>query len=268
MSAIAIPQAPESVVGTKLKNTYEVECRDKHGNLKWIETIRNMMTGQGLNELLDKLYKGSSYTAAHYVGLIDSPTAGTLGSSPIATTNGSTSVTVTHTSHGLAVGDSVKFSGATAINGVTLNGIYTVVTVPNANSYTVTAGQTASGTSSGGGSAVVYNYLQKADTAAKINTTVNFPTTNGWQEMTSYDESVRQTLTLGSVSSQSVSNTSSKAVFTISATKTVIGAFVVTNSTKGGTSGVIMGAAFFSTARDVLDDDTLNITVTLTAVTG
>lgn len=254
--------------GVKLRNLYEIECYDKHGSLKWRDRVTNMMTGQGLDELLGKLYKGSSYTAAHYVGLIDGATAGTLGSNPVATTNGSTTVTVTHTSHGIAVGDSVKLAGATAINGVTLNGIYTVVTVPNANSYTVTAGQTASGSSSGGGSAVTYLYLQKADTAAKINTTVNFPTTNGWQEMTSYDESPRQTLTLGSVSSQSVSNTASKAVFTISATKTVAGAFLVTNSTKGGTSGIIMGAAFFSTARDVLDNDTLNVTVTLTAVTG
>lgn len=256
------------LAGAKLKNTYEVECRDKQGRLKWVERIENMMTGEGLNELLNKLYKGSSYTAAHYVGLIDSVAAGTLGSNPVATTNGSTTVTVTHTSHGLAVGDSVKFAGATAINGVTLNGIYTVVTVPNANSYTVVAGQTASGTSSGGGASMTYNYLQKADTAAKVNTTVNFPTTNGWQEMTSYDEANRQTLTLGSVASQSVNNSASKAVFTISATKTVAGAFVVTNNTKGGTSGIIMGEAFFSTARDVLDDDTLNVTVTLTAVTG
>lgn len=254
--------------GVKLENFYEVECFDRDGNLKWREAVKNMMTGEGLNELLNKLYKGSSYTAAHYVGLMDSTVAGTLGSNPIATTNGSTTVTVTHTSHGLAVGDSVKLAGASAINGVTLNGIYTVVTVPNANSYTVTAGQTASGTSSGGGAAVTYQYLQKADTAAKINTSINFPTTNGWQETTAYDESVRQTLTLGSVSGQSVSNTASKAVFTISATKTISGAFLITNSTKGGTSGIIMGAAFFSTARDVLDDDTLNVTVTLTAVTG
>ena len=262
-------QASEPILaGVKLRNTYEVECRDKHGRLKWTERVQNMMTGEGLNELLNKLYKGSSYTAAHYVGLIDSVSAGTLGSNPVATTNGSTTVTVTHTSHGLSVGDSVKFAGSTAINGVTLNGIYTVTSVPNANSYTVTAGQTASGSSSGGGASMTYNYLQKADTAAKINTTVNFPTTNGWQEMTSYDEANRQTLTLGTVASQSVNNSASKAVFTISATKTVAGAFVITNNTKGGTTGIIMGAAFFSTARDVLDDDTLNITVTLTAVTG
>ena len=89
----------------------------------------------------------------------------------------------------------------------------------------------------------------------------------GWVEVTAYDEAVRQDLTLGSVSSQSVDNTASKAVFTISADSTTVGGgFIATNSTKGGSTGTLVGAAAFTAADKSLDDnDTLTVTVTLTA---
>lgn len=88
----------------------------------------------------------------------------------------------------------------------------------------------------------------------------------GWTEITAYSESVRQTLTLGSVSSQSVSNTASKATFTINSSTTVGGAFLTTNSTKSGTSGtLISGKAFTGGNRSVVSSDVLNVTVTVTA---
>lgn len=89
----------------------------------------------------------------------------------------------------------------------------------------------------------------------------------GWVEVTAYDEGVRQTLTLGAVSGQSVDNTASKAVFTISANDTTIGgAFIVTNSTKGGSTGILYGGGAFTAGDKTIDDnDTLTVTVTLTA---
>ena len=87
----------------------------------------------------------------------------------------------------------------------------------------------------------------------------------GWTEITDYSESVRQTLTLGTVSSQSVDNSASKAVYSINGTATVGGAFVVTDSTKGGTSGILYGAGAFTTGdKSVSSGDTLNVTVTCT----
>lgn len=70
---------------------------------------------------------------------------------PFATTSGAATVTVTHASHGAAAGDQVSYTGASAINGLTLAGAYTIATVVDANSYTITAASTASGTGSGGG---------------------------------------------------------------------------------------------------------------------
>lgn len=89
----------------------------------------------------------------------------------------------------------------------------------------------------------------------------------GWVEVTAYDEAVRQTLTLGAVSGQSVDNTASKAIFTISANGTTIGgAFVTTTSDKGGATGILYGEGAFSAEDKTLDDDdTLTITVTCTA---
>lgn len=53
----------------KLENYYEIECRDRHGNLKWVEKITNLVTTEGLNDSLDKHLKGSNYSAAWYLGL-------------------------------------------------------------------------------------------------------------------------------------------------------------------------------------------------------
>jgi len=89
----------------------------------------------------------------------------------------------------------------------------------------------------------------------------------GWTEVTAYDEANRQTLTLGTVSAGSVDNSAAKATFTISTNSTTIGgAFVVTDNTKGGTTGTLYGGGAFSAGNKTLDDnDTLQVTVTLTA---
>ena len=159
-----------------LGDLFEVECFDKDGNLKWRDTIKNLVVNEGLDDILDKYFKGSTYTAAHYVGLTD-------------------------------------------------------------GTPTVAA----------------------ADTVASHA---------GWAEVTAYDEAARQTLTPGAVSSQSVDNSASKAIFTISANNTVLGGcFIVTDSTKGGSAvGTIYGGGAFTAGNKTLDDnDTLNVTVTASA---
>lgn len=169
-------QAPAGIEmgGIQRKTHYLLEAFDKDGNLKWTDEFDNLVVTAGLNDALDKHLKGSSYTAAWYVGL-------TAGS-------------------------------------------------PTFNA---------------------------ADTMASHG---------GWTEVTAYSESVRPTLTLGSVSGGSVDNSASKASFSINSNSTTIGgAFVVSNSTKSGTTGVLYGGGARSGGNKTLDSgDTLNVTITLT----
>ena len=154
---------------------YDVECFDKDGNLKWEEHFDNLVVNTGLDDNLDKFFKGSGYTAAHFVGLTDgTPT-------PAA-----------------------------------------------------------------------------ADTML---------THAGWAEVVPYSDATRPALTanLGTVASQSVDNSASKAVFNINATETVGGAFVAGSATKSETASILYGVGAFASDKAVTSGDTLNVTITLTA---
>ncbi len=161
--------------GPAMRSLYRVECLDAEGRIKWVEEVENLVVNAGLDDLLDKYFKGSSYSAGFFVGL--------------------------------------------------------------KNTGTVAA----------------------ADTMASHG---------GWTENTTYSNGTRPALTLGSVSGQSVDNAAAKASFTINGSTTIFGAFVATNSTKGGTTGTLYGAADFAASRAVINGDTLNVTVTLTAASG
>lgn len=167
----------KSSVETAVRHRYAFEARDRHGNLLWEETVHNLTVDVGLNDILDKYWKGSGYTAAHFVGL--------TGHSPT---------------------------------------------------------------------------VAPADTMASHA---------GWTEVTAYAEANRPALTLGAVSNKSVDNSASKATFSINADNTQVGgAFVVTNSTKGGTAGTLIGCAPLSTNRTMGSGDTLSVTVTASAASA
>lgn len=54
---------------------YQVECLDANGQVKWTEDITNLVTTEGKTFLIDKIFKGSAYTAAWYLGLKGTGTA-------------------------------------------------------------------------------------------------------------------------------------------------------------------------------------------------
>lgn len=56
-------------MAVKIGHVYRVECFGPDGALKWRDEIHNLVVNVGLDDILDKYYKGSGYTAAHYVGL-------------------------------------------------------------------------------------------------------------------------------------------------------------------------------------------------------
>lgn len=90
---------------------------------------------------------------------------------------------------------------------------------------------------------------------------------SGWTEVTDYTEATRPAATFAAATNANpsvVTNTASKAVFTMNATTTVGGAFLTSDNTKGGGSGTLFSAADFSAPgdRSVVSGDILNVTYT------
>ena len=175
--AAALTKTFSAKEGAKAGGVFKIECRDKDGNLKWADEIHNLVVNQGLQDMNTKYFKGSSYTAAWYVGLY----------------------------------------GAAASNDPTAN-----------------------------------------DTAA------SHP---GFTEITPYSNATRPAATFGTASTADpsvISNSASPASFTINGTATVGGAFLISDNTKSGSSGVLFSASDFAAPGDrvVASGDTLNVTYT------
>lgn len=156
---------------------YAIECYDSEGNLKWREETHNLVVNVGLQDMNTQYFKGSSYVAAWYIGLITGPGSG----------------------------------------------------------VTIAAADTMS--------------------------------SKTWSENTSYSNATRPTATFGTATTANpsvISNSASVAQFNINGTATIAGAFLVNNSTKGGTSGTLFSASKFTSPGDraVSSGDTLNVTYT------
>lgn len=89
-----------------------------------------------------------------------------------------------------------------------------------------------------------------------------------WSEITTYTEGARPTYSHAAAASQQVTNSASKAVFTMNATTTVYGVFCTTNSTKGGSTGTLISATDFASSKAADSGDTLEVTYTVTASNG
>jgi hypothetical protein len=89
----------------------------------------------------------------------------------------------------------------------------------------------------------------------------------GWVEVVPYSNATRPSCTFGTPTNADpsvISNTASPASFTINATSTVGGAFLISNNTKSGTTGILFSASDFAAPgdRSVVSGDTLNVTYT------
>jgi hypothetical protein len=89
--------------------------------------------------------------------------------------------------------------------------------------------------------------------------------TSAATESTAYDEATRVEYNEAAAASQSITNSANKATFTINATKTIYGAFLVSASAKSATTGVLLSAARFGSSKSVVDNDQLLVTYTFAA---
>lgn len=159
----------------KIGGVFTIEHFDKDGNLlaKWEE--KNLVTNEGLNDILDEGLSAAGNARSWYVGLFE-------------------------------------------------------------DNYTPTSGDTAA--------------------------------VPGFTESTAYDEATRPAWTELGPASQQITNSASKAVFTINATKTIYGAFLASESAKSALTGVLFAASAFSALRAVVATDVLNITYTVQAASA
>jgi hypothetical protein len=89
----------------------------------------------------------------------------------------------------------------------------------------------------------------------------------GWTEVTTYSQATRPVATFGAATTADpsvITNSAAPAAFSINGTTIVGGAFLISNNTKGGTTGVLFSAADFGSPgdRSVVSGDTLTVTYT------
>lgn len=89
--------------------------------------------------------------------------------------------------------------------------------------------------------------------------------TSASTECTAYASATRPTYVEAAAASQVMTNSASRASFVFNATKTIYGAFLISNSTKSATTGTLFSAARFGTAKSVINLDELLLTYTFTA---
>jgi hypothetical protein len=174
----AITKALEAGETASAKGVYTMQCFDKDGNLKWEAECPNLVVNVGLQDMNNKYFLGSAYTATWYIGLYGSGAS----NSP-------------------AAGDTMASHA-------------------------------------------------------------------GWTEVVPYSQATRPACTFATPTTANPSvatNSASPAVYSINATSTVGGAFLVSDNTKSGSTGILYSASDFTSPgdRSVVSGDTLNVTYTL-----
>jgi hypothetical protein len=74
-AALAVSKPVTESVGAG--GVYTLQCFDKDGKLKWEASTHNLVVNVGLQDMNTQYFKGSSYTAAWYIGLVTGPGSGT-----------------------------------------------------------------------------------------------------------------------------------------------------------------------------------------------
>ena len=112
-----------------------------------------------------------------------------------------------------------------------------------------------------------YILIFESDTTPADGTTYAVPV---FTESTAYSEGNRQAFDEAAASSKSITNSASKAAFSINATKTIYGGALVGGGTDADTKddqaggGTLFCASKFGSSKSVENGDTLNVQITIT----
>jgi hypothetical protein len=70
-AAASVDMGGESKSGASGGGVFHFKCYDKDGNLKWEDKAHNLVVNEGLQDMNTKYFKGVTYSAAWYLGLVD-----------------------------------------------------------------------------------------------------------------------------------------------------------------------------------------------------
>lgn len=116
---------------------YDVECIRPDGTVRWTESVFNTVMTAGKNDLLTNYFKGSAYTAAFFVGLVDNASFSAISAADTAASHAGWLESVAYSNAtrpaltlGTASGGSIDNSASKAsytINATaTINGAFTI----------------------------------------------------------------------------------------------------------------------------------------------
>lgn len=204
---------------------------------KWKMDFYNLVVTVGRNELLDRTFTAPGADVLWYVGLIGAAT-GTIAETAAA--NAVTGTSTTFSAADVASDIIIVGAGTGAVDLLT-----TVATFTSATSITTTANAVLTVTA-----APFAVEPRPADTMSS----------KSFNETAPYSNSVRPTWTRNAAASAgAMSNSSSKATFTVSTTGRAFGAFLTSNNTKSGTTGTIFGGGLDTVngSRSLVSGDSL-----------
>jgi len=88
ISGVSLAQNAGQDEGIQVAGFYSAECVGADGQVKWTDTINNLVVTVGKNDLLDKYFTGTTYTAAWYMGLVDNASFSTYAAGDTLASHG------------------------------------------------------------------------------------------------------------------------------------------------------------------------------------
>lgn len=141
---------------------FTITARDADGNVKWVEEVDNLVTTGGRTDVLDKYFKGSSYSAAWYMGLIDNSGFSALSAGDTMSSHGGWTES---TAYDEAVRQTLSFGTAASGSLATSSScVFTISSTVTINGVFVSTSNTKGGTTG-----ILYNAVSFAAPRAMVD---------------------------------------------------------------------------------------------------
>ena len=133
ISGAEIARAGDTQEQVSITGRYDVKCFDADGNLKWEDSFKNIVVNEGKKDLLTKYFKGTAYTAAFYLGLVNNAGFTTYDPEDTMSSHGGWAESAAYAS---STRPSISFGTATASGGSINPGVAGTGSISNTTAVT------------------------------------------------------------------------------------------------------------------------------------